>query len=136
VSSQKAHLAGSGGGGSGPDPIATESECVETASLAPARIWLLTDTQYVNIVRDALGEDLDGPISGIEELAARFQTSRRASDCAAATLASNAMGYASKQESCDLSRAKDVLAETGSLPEFLGALVLSRGFVMRDPKLD
>jgi Protein of unknown function (DUF1592)/Protein of unknown function (DUF1588)/Protein of unknown function (DUF1595)/Protein of unknown function (DUF1585)/Protein of unknown function (DUF1587) len=41
-------------------PPGTGTPCVQTASLAPARVWRLTDEQYVNVARDVLGITLTG----------------------------------------------------------------------------
>jgi hypothetical protein len=41
-------------------PGGTGTACVQTASFAPARVWRLTDEQYVNVARDVLGITLTG----------------------------------------------------------------------------
>jgi hypothetical protein len=41
-------------------PPGTGTPCVQTASFAPARVWRLTDEQYVNVARDVLGITLTG----------------------------------------------------------------------------
>ena len=41
-------------------PPGTGTPCVQSASFAPARVWRLTDEEYVNVVRDVLGIALTG----------------------------------------------------------------------------
>ena len=51
---------GGGGGGLPPDPGSgfDPGPCDPSASLAPARIWQLTDDEYVNVLKSALGISL------------------------------------------------------------------------------
>jgi hypothetical protein len=50
-----------GGGGSGPPPVGETAPCNPAQkSFAPARLWQLTDEEYVNVVRDVLGVTLTG----------------------------------------------------------------------------
>src|SRR5690349_20376104 len=51
-----------GGGPTGPTGAGAGPACDQAAkSFAPARLWQLTDEQYVNVVRDVLGVALEGP---------------------------------------------------------------------------
>jgi Protein of unknown function (DUF1592)/Protein of unknown function (DUF1588)/Protein of unknown function (DUF1595)/Protein of unknown function (DUF1585) len=83
-----------------------------------------------------LGQDLDGPISGVDDLASRLGSGRRVSDCGAIYLATYALGRDFKaDDSCTFAAVKDKLATTGSLGDFFTALVTSPAFVTRDPNL-
>src|SRR5205814_3110970 len=49
-----------GEGGSGAPPASTPDCNPAQKSFAPARLWQLTDEEYVNVVRDVLGVTLTG----------------------------------------------------------------------------
>jgi Protein of unknown function (DUF1592)/Protein of unknown function (DUF1588)/Protein of unknown function (DUF1595)/Protein of unknown function (DUF1585) len=83
-----------------------------------------------------LGIDLDGPVTGVDELAQRLLAGRRASDCGAIHLATYVLGRDFKNDkSCAVASIKDELATTGSLRSFFRALVTSPAFTTRDPNL-
>src|SRR5450432_4723776 len=54
---------GGGGGSSGASEAGVSSDCTPARSLVPARIMLLTDTQYANTVRDVFGVDIGHEIT-------------------------------------------------------------------------
>jgi len=56
-------------GGASPSTGAQPSgatACAPEASLAPARIWRVTDAQYVNVVRDVFGASINAEVSGAQ----------------------------------------------------------------------
>jgi hypothetical protein len=80
-----------------------------------------------------LGADLDGPVSGVLDLASRLQVGRRVSDCAATNLALFVLGREVKEDtSCALETVKNQFAQTGSFADFYRALATSPGFATRD----
>jgi hypothetical protein len=60
--------AGAGAGGS----VSTEEACSPSASLAPARVWRLTDQQYVNVVSEVFGVRLPPEITEADTQPADF----------------------------------------------------------------
>jgi hypothetical protein len=80
-----------------------------------------------------LGPELDGPLSGLPELAERLRSGRRVSDCAAQNLAMFTLGRdLSSDQSCALSSVKEQFAKTGKFVDFYRALVTSPAFLTRD----
>jgi hypothetical protein len=83
-----------------------------------------------------LGDDLDGAVSGVDDLAKRLGQGRRASDCGAIYLATYVLGRDFKtDQSCAVATVKDKLASSGSFRDFFKALVTSPAFITRDPNL-
>jgi hypothetical protein len=83
-----------------------------------------------------LGPDLEGPINGVGDLAAKFAQGRRLSDCAATNLALLTLGRddVKSDTSCALKGVKDELARTGKFRDFYKALATSPAFIKRDVK--
>lgn len=52
------------GGAVGPGAIIDPGPCNANSSLAPARLWRLTDDQFVNVVRDVFGTEINPEVSG------------------------------------------------------------------------
>jgi hypothetical protein len=83
-----------------------------------------------------LGPDLDGSISGVDELAAKLKGGRRVTDCAASILTTFAIGRDVKTDrSCNMVAVKDKFASSGSFGDLFRALATSPGFVKRNPDL-
>jgi hypothetical protein len=82
-----------------------------------------------------LGQDIAGPVSGIQELAAKLdKVRRRVAHCAGTHVAKFSMGHdPAAENSCALQEAKDVFYRSGSFTAFFRAFVTSPGFVTRDP---
>jgi hypothetical protein len=81
---------------------------------------------------DLVGPDLDGPVSGINELAAKLSSNRRASDCAVVHLAQMLVDHRSLNDSCELREIKDDFSAHQSLPELIKTIVTSSAFLRRD----
>jgi hypothetical protein len=80
-----------------------------------------------------LGPDLDGPVNGIAEFAAKLVQGRRLSDCAAQNLSVFTLGrQVNADTSCALQGVKDSLAKTGKFRDFYKALLTSPAFMKRD----
>jgi hypothetical protein len=60
------------GGGSGTAGAAAGPTCTPGASLAPARIWRLTDAQYVNVVAQVFGVRVPDEVTAADAKAADF----------------------------------------------------------------
>ncbi len=82
-----------------------------------------------------LGADLDGPITGVTDLAQRLASRRATADCATRTLGKYVLGFSSAVDSCDLTTARDTFATSGSFADFFRTLLTAPGFVVRDPVL-
>lgn len=83
----------------------------------------------------SLGADLDGPISGVAELASKLAQGRRLSDCAVQNLSMYTLGHdVIGDTSCALQSVKDTLASTGKFRDFYKALLTSPAFILRDVK--
>jgi hypothetical protein len=82
-----------------------------------------------------LGPDIAGPVSGINELAAKLdRVRRRVAHCAGTHMAKFSIGHdPAAENSCALQDAKDVFYRTGSFSAFFRAFVTSPGFLTRDP---
>jgi hypothetical protein len=78
-----------------------------------------------------LGPELDGPVSGVEELASRLAQSRKASDCTARTLSRYALGYSAANHSCDNVAAEEAFAQTGSFLDLFRAFATAPGYLER-----
>lgn len=78
-----------------------------------------------------LGTGLDGPITGLADVAARLNQGRRVSDCAVTNLTQFALG-AQQADQCALATVQDKFAATGSFADYYRALFNSPGFVVRD----
>lgn len=84
---------------------------------------------------------MDGPITGLPELAERLKLGRVVSDCAVTNLTPYVLGLEIKDRgtptsvanSCALQTVKDKFAATGAFPDFYRALFGSPAFVTRDP---
>lgn len=85
------------------------------------------------VVRD-VGQDFDGAVADINEVAAKLSQGRRASDCAAVRLTSYALDHALTPEHlpCSLTPLQDELASSGSFPALFKALVTSSAFLTRE----
>jgi hypothetical protein len=84
-------------------------------------------------VLQGLGADLDGSVTGIQDVAKRFAAGRHASDCAALHLTNYTVDHVMKlQDACALRQIQDQLAQTGSFPELFKAIVTSPAFLTRD----
>jgi hypothetical protein len=84
-------------------------------------------------VIQGLGPDMDGPVSGIDDVAKRLATGRRASDCAAIHLIKYTVDHdVSVHPSCAMKSIQDELANSGSFPAFFKAIVTSKAFLTRD----
>jgi len=82
-----------------------------------------------------LGPDLDGPITGEADLAAKLAQGRRLSDCAVQNLSMYTLGHdIIGDTSCALQTVKDTLATTGKFRDFYKALLTSPAFILRDVK--
>ncbi len=80
-----------------------------------------------------IGADLDGPVSGVGDLASRLARGRRASDCAAVQLAKFTLDHNPDVEnSCQIQAVKDNFAKTGSFPDLFKAILTSPAFRTRD----
>jgi hypothetical protein len=99
--------------------------------------WKESDTPIDSSahISPALGEPLAGPVSGVEDLAARLASAPdRVARCAAKQLAEYSFGYnPDAQNSCELAAIKDRFAESGSFLAFFRDLATSPAFVTRDP---
>ncbi|MDX2052890.1 MAG: DUF1592 domain-containing protein [Polyangiaceae bacterium] len=82
-----------------------------------------------------LGADLDGPITGVVDLAQRLANRPATANCATQTLAKYSLGFTSAVESCDLADARSKFATSGSFADFFRALLTAPGFMVRDPAL-
>jgi hypothetical protein len=84
----------------------------------------------------AISADLEGPINGVGELAAKLAQGRRLSDCAATNLALLTLGRddVKSDSSCALQAVKDEFARTGKFRDFYKALATSPAFIKRDVK--
>ncbi len=82
-----------------------------------------------------LGTDLDGPITGVADLAQRLANRAATANCATQTLAKYSLGYTSAVEACDLANARSTFATTGSFADFFRSLLTAPGFIVRDPAL-
>jgi hypothetical protein len=84
----------------------------------------------------AISSDLEGPINGVGELAAKLAQGRRLSDCAATNLALLTLGRddVKSDTSCALQGVKDEFARTGKFRDFYKALATSPAFIKRDVK--
>ena len=106
----------------------------------PIGRYRATDAKGVAIASDAIlvgfGADLDGPVTGITDLAQRLTNGRRSADCSSKTLTKYAIGYSTQVESCDLTRAKDAFAQTGSFRTLFEKLLTSPAFGLRDIQLN
>jgi hypothetical protein len=82
-----------------------------------------------------LGEDIAGPVSGIQDLGARLdRLRRRVAHCAGTHMAKFSMGHdPGAENSCALQQAKDLFWTSGSFATFFRALATSPGFLTRDP---
>lgn len=78
-----------------------------------------------------LSPELDGPITGLPDVAARLKVGRRVSDCAVTNLTQYALG-AQQNDKCALQTVQDKFATTGSFADYYRALFNSPGFVVRD----
>ena len=108
------------------DPLGLTTERYDTIGRYDATI-------DESAVLTGVGEELDGPISGLVELAQRLQAGRRVSDCAARNLGTFALGRdLASDDSCALVAVKDKFAETGAFADFYRALSTSPAFVTRD----
>jgi hypothetical protein len=82
-----------------------------------------------------LGPDLDGPVNGVAEFAAKLAQGRRLSDCAVQNLSMFTLGHdVIGDTSCALQSVKDTLATTGKFRDFYKALLTSPAFIKRDVK--
>ncbi len=106
----------------------------------PIGRYRATDAKGAALSGDAIlvgfGADLDGPVSGITDLALRLTSGRRSADCSSKTLTKYALGYSTQVESCDLTRAKDAFAQTGSFRTLFEKLLTSPAFGIRDIQLN
>jgi hypothetical protein len=82
-----------------------------------------------------LGQDIAGPVAGINELATTLdRLRRRVAHCAGTHMATFSLGHdPGAENSCGLQQAKDLFYKTGSFSAFFRALVTSPGFLTRDP---
>jgi hypothetical protein len=93
------------------------------------------DTSAV-LLDDGRGDELAGPIDGVNGLAARLAAlPARVGYCAARRLAEYSLGYNPDAEnSCELKAVKDLFVQSGSFSEFFRALALSPGFRTRNAR--
>jgi hypothetical protein len=80
-----------------------------------------------------IGADLDGPVSGANDVASKLANGRRAADCAAVQLAKFTLDHNPEVEnSCQMQAVKDGFATTGSFPDLFKAILTSSAFRTRD----
>jgi hypothetical protein len=80
-----------------------------------------------------VGDDLDGPVKDVNEVASRLAKGRRASDCAAVHLVTYVLDHNPELEnSCQMKQVKDDFANTGSFPQLFRAILTSPAFLTRD----
>jgi hypothetical protein len=118
---------------SGFDPFGLVSE-----SYDPIGRYRATDPEKpgtpidVSATIQKIGPDLDGPVTGINDLANRLAKGRRASDCAAAHLTVLTVDHRDAVDSCELQQVKDAFVKSGSFAELFKAIVTSPAFLTRD----
>jgi len=84
------------------------------------------------VIKD-FGPDLDGPVTGINDLAQRLAKGQRAPDCAARNLLKMTLNHdPTAQGSCELDRIKRDFVASGSFAEFFKAILTSPAFLTRD----
>jgi hypothetical protein len=87
-----------------------------------------TTASIVNV-----GSDVDGDVTGVNDVAAKLSLGRRASDCAAVHLARYVLDHNPDVEnSCQIQQVKDDFAKTGSFPDLFKAILTSSAFLTRD----
>lgn len=80
-----------------------------------------------------VGEDINGPVSGVTEMAQKLKDGRRASDCAATILTKFTLDHnADVENSCEIQAAKQSFHTSGSFPELFKAILTSPAFLTRD----
>lgn len=80
-----------------------------------------------------LGQDLDGPISSMKDVADRLKVGRRVADCAVEHLAEYTMDHnPAAENSCAIEQIKETFARSGKLPELFRAILTSPAFATRD----
>ncbi len=80
-----------------------------------------------------LGEDLDGDVSSMKDIADRLKMGRRVADCAVEHLAEYTLDHNPNSEnSCAIQQIKDNFAGSGKLPDLFKAILTSPAFATRD----
>jgi hypothetical protein len=80
-----------------------------------------------------LGDDIDGPVKDVNDVAQKFINGRRASDCAATRLAKYTIDHNPDVEgSCRIQDVKDAFAKSGSFPDLFRAILTDPAFFTRD----
>jgi len=80
-----------------------------------------------------LGDDLDGSVSSLKDIADRLKTGRRVADCATTHLAEYALAHnPASENSCALRQIKDNFATSGKFVDLFKAILTSPAFATRD----
>ncbi|HKQ68189.1 MAG TPA: DUF1592 domain-containing protein [Polyangiaceae bacterium] len=80
-----------------------------------------------------LGEDIDGLVANVTEVAVRFSKGRRAPDCVVQTLARYTLDHNPDVEnSCQIQQVKDEFAQNGSFSQLFKSILTSSAFLTRD----
>ncbi len=80
-----------------------------------------------------VGEDMDGPVSGLKEIADRLKGGRRAADCAVGLLTKYTLDHnANEENSCAIQQVKDSFAKSGKFVDLFKAILTSPAFANRD----
>jgi hypothetical protein len=80
-----------------------------------------------------IGTDIDGPVKDPADLAQKFLTGTRASNCTATILTKFTLDHnADVENSCDIQKAKQQFHADGSFPELFKAILTSPAYLTRD----
>lgn len=80
-----------------------------------------------------LGEDIDGPVASMKDVADRLKNGRRVADCVATHLAEYTLDHdPSGENSCAIQQIKDNFAASGKFPDLFRAILTSPAFATRD----
>jgi hypothetical protein len=80
-----------------------------------------------------LGEDLDGPVATLKDIADRLRSGRRVADCAADHLAEYTLDHnPAAENSCALQQIKNDFAASGKFVDLFKAILTSPAFATRD----
>jgi hypothetical protein len=79
-----------------------------------------------------LGDDLDGPVNGINDFAGKLAAGRRASDCVAGQMMEMMVDHRGATDSCDMQKVRDAFVKSQSFHDLFLAIVTSPAFLKRD----